>query len=212
MMPSSASSSAFREWAWERLHTGQRRAIQKSAGFCWNSGVAIRTSRTVDALPCAPRGLCAHGNAATRLNGSMRSLELRGEMAFVPTGRFSPMCVPSRVHGIRPAAGPVLAPREAHPLMCAASESVRGIEDAQHDHFQPADHEAGLTETIETAPRRRPSQARRHMKAAARYEIRSLWSMNEAPQYQRQPPPEAHPACHRCTRTAHEVPRHPTSR
>ena len=166
----------------------------------------------VDMLPCAPRGLCAHGNAAIRLNGNMRSAELRGELAFVPTGRFYPMCAPSRVRGIRPAAETILAPREARPLMCAASESVRGIEDAQHDHFQPADHEAGLTETIETAPRRRPSQARRHMKAAARYEIRSLWSMNEAPQYQRQPPPEAHPACHRCTRTAHEVPRHPTSR
>ena len=162
MMPSSASSSAFREWAWERLHTGQRRAIQKSAGFRWNSGVAFRSSRTVDMLPCAPRGLCAHGNAAIRLNGSMRSLELRGEMAFVPTGRFSPMCAPSRVRGIRPAAETILAPREARPLMCAASESVRGIEDAQHDHFQPADHETGLTETIETASWRRLSQARRH--------------------------------------------------
>ena len=162
MMPSSASSSAFREWAWGRLHTGQRRAIQKSAGFRWNSGVAFRSSRAVDMLPCAPRGLCAHGNAATRLNGNMRSAELRGELAFVPTGRFSPMCAPSRVRGIRPAAETILAPREARPLMCAASDSGRGVEDAQHGHFQPADHETGLTETIETASWRRLSQARRH--------------------------------------------------
>ena len=54
--------SAWRAWVSSVLHMGDWDLCGTRAGFCWNDGIFWRSSYAGIGLPCAMRGVCAHGS------------------------------------------------------------------------------------------------------------------------------------------------------
>ena len=56
--------SMMRQWAWfsSVLHMGDQGLCGAGAGFCWNDGIFWRASCPMAGLPCAMRGVYAHGS------------------------------------------------------------------------------------------------------------------------------------------------------
>ena len=89
---SSWSVGADREAARAGTHMGEEGLRGANTVFRWDSADPSGSSRPVDALPCAHRGVCAHGSASVHPGGRSKIAESRGKFAFVPASSFSPMC------------------------------------------------------------------------------------------------------------------------
>ena len=76
------------------LHMGEKGFAGTGADFSHDSAVYGRPSRRVDALPCAHRGVCAHGSVSTNLDDSRRTAVFQRKPASAPSGHRSPMCEP----------------------------------------------------------------------------------------------------------------------
>ena len=75
------------------LHMGEKGFAGTGADFSHDSAVYRRPSRRVDALPCAHRGVCAHGSVSTNLDDSRRTAVFQRKPASAPSGHRSRMCV-----------------------------------------------------------------------------------------------------------------------
>lgn len=75
-----------------KLHMGERRSDEMDADFRWNSNVLLRSPRLTDALPCAYRGVRAHGSASTHFDGLAEIAESCEKPASAPARHSSPMC------------------------------------------------------------------------------------------------------------------------
>ena len=76
------------------LHMGEKGFAGTGADFSHDSAVYECPSRRVDALPCAHRGVCAHGSMSTNLDDSRRTAVFQRKPASAPSGHRSPMCEP----------------------------------------------------------------------------------------------------------------------
>ena len=76
------------------LHMGEEELRGANTVFRWDSADLSGSSRPGDALPCAHRGVCAHGSASAHPDGNSKTAESRGRLAFVPASPSSPMCNP----------------------------------------------------------------------------------------------------------------------
>ena len=76
------------------LHMGEKGFAGTGADFSHDSAVYGRPSRRADALPCAHRGVCAHGSMSTNLDDSRRTAVFQRKPASAPSGHRSPMCEP----------------------------------------------------------------------------------------------------------------------
>ena len=95
---------------------GERELCGANAVFRWNSADTRKSSRLVDGLPCAYRGVCAHGRGAPVLveipfprDSAVLFSTGRKRMCNIPTpalagtGRAPADCLPSRLFRPRPA-------------------------------------------------------------------------------------------------------------
>ena len=85
---------ADRKAARAGLHMGEEGLRGANTVFRWDSADLSESSRPGDALPCAHRGVCAHGSASAHPDGHSKTAESRGILAFVPASSSSPMCNP----------------------------------------------------------------------------------------------------------------------
>ena len=93
--------------------TGERIAIFR----CYSSN-SLTPSRHTDVLPCAPRGVGAHGSTSTHFYGNSRTLSCQGKLAPTLSGPRSPMCsaLPARLR----------APDSARTMQCLQQIARRG--------------------------------------------------------------------------------------
>ena len=87
-----AALGAGRDGCGGKLHMGERRPDEMDADFRWNSNVLLGSPRLTDALPCAYRGVHAHGSASTYFDGHAEIAESCEEPASAPARHSSPMC------------------------------------------------------------------------------------------------------------------------
>lgn len=87
-----AALGAGRDGCGGKLHMGERRPDEMDADFRWNSNVLLGSLRLTDALPCAYRGVHAHGSASTYFDGHAEIAESCEEPASAPARHSSPMC------------------------------------------------------------------------------------------------------------------------
>ena len=85
---------ADRKAARAGLHMGEEGLRGANTVFRWDFADLSESSRPGDALPCAHRGVCAHGSASAYPDGHSKTAESRGRLAFVPASPSSPMCNP----------------------------------------------------------------------------------------------------------------------
>ena len=75
---------------------GEEEPAGTSATFPHDYAISEYPSKRADALPCAYRGVCAHGSASAHLDEPRRTAESQRNTAPAPRRPAPPMCNPAR--------------------------------------------------------------------------------------------------------------------
>ena len=75
-------------------HMGEKDVRKRSAIFRWNYADRPRSSRWVDSLPCAQRGVGAHGSESTHHGVMSEIAEYQRNLTIASPDALPPMCVP----------------------------------------------------------------------------------------------------------------------
>ena len=146
--------SAWRAWVSSVLHMGDWDLCGTRAGFCWNDGIFWRSSYAGIGLPCAMRGVCAHGSRIV----AATDVAVPHDYA-VPTDTEHPRVC--NTHHPRTHAG--------------ASRSGLRLSSPTHTNPSPKNHSTRNHHTRRTHPRPPPSQTPRHTtQNRSRREVRPI--------------------------------------
>ena len=104
-----------------KLHMGERRPDEMDADFRWNSNVLLGSPRLTDALPCAYRGVRAHGRVASPITDASFPRDSAAPVGAGSNRMCSSRRLDTRVHEPRPTR-PFPSPRSRSPSAPLAPE------------------------------------------------------------------------------------------